>query len=499
MGHSRLFLISSLLWAWILIFSPAQASYRISVQGSSLIPEATLIDRLQGAQSLDEIRSRALRAYQNAGYPLVDVKVSNQENQISVRIRENTIKSIVIHDFPENIANLVRTHFEGLLNRPDVRQEELEISTTKSSDYSGIRTQIELDQDVDGRYVLHVHGRYIKSFGSISIENMPQYSQYGSLYLSQQYNSAVRAGDLLRGGVFLGHDFSQSSSAVQGTVYYRSPLSSAGLYFEGIAGSMHTGRLFDGTVPANHFVGRGNQVIALLGYPILRDAHNFLYALQEFEHKDGYSKNPDFQSESRVSASRTYLVFSHMNDDGESLRAGLSLSLGTASHSSTPTYPDIYDKNFWHVRYGLGFTRHTNFVANNTAYKFEIIGQHTNSKVDPLEMFFLSDKNRLRGYAIGEGIGNRGIANTHEFSFYHAVNGDTLQSVSPYLFFDVGHAHLTFQEVAYAKTLASSGIGARFLFKNRLAIDGWLGVPLRDGWSTKKNDPAVFVRFSKAW
>jgi len=469
------------------------------IVGNRLLSEETLLSEIGQERNLDAIRSRVIKAHQKAGYPFVDVEVSKRSGHVSISIRQNAIKSVIVHDFPPHIASLVRRHFDSLLNRTDVTQEDIETATTRSSDYSGIRTQIELDEDDDGQYVLHVHGRYVKSFGSISVENMPRNWNYGSAYLTQQYNSVIRAGDLLRGGFFLGHDFADKSSAVQGTIYYRMPLSVSGLYFEGIAGTMHAGRLYDGTVPANNVVGRGNQAIALFGYPLMRNAHNFIYALQEFEYKDGYSKIPTFQSDSKIYASRTFLVGSHINDDGESLKAGVSLTFGKSAYDSAPSYSNLYNKDFWHIRFGMGFSKHTDFMINNTAYKFEVIGQYTSSRVNPLEMFYLSDKNRLRGYAMGEGAGNSGIANTHEFSLYHEVNGETLKSISPYLFADVGYSHLKYLNFTYAKTLVSSGIGTRLLFANRIAFDGWLGVPLKDGWTTKKYNPAVFVRISKAW
>jgi hemolysin activation/secretion protein len=482
-----------------LIGQSARASDVVVIQGNHLVGKAQILSEIGSERNPDKVRSYVLKLHQKAGYPFVDIEVSRKRGELIVQVRESGIKSILVHDFPPNIASLVRKHFESLLNRKNVTQEELEQATTRSSDYSGIRTQIELDEDEDGRYVLHVHGKYVKSFGSVSIENMPRNWNYGSTFLTQQYNSIIRAGDLLRGGFFLGHDFADRSSAVQGTVYYRMPLSVSGLYFEGIAGTMHAGRLYDGTVPANNFIGRGNQAIALFGYPLMRDAHNFVYALQEFEYKDGTTKNSSLTSESKVFASRSYLVASHVNDDGENYKAGISLTLGTSSYASLPNYPGLYDKKFWHIRFGMGFAKHTDFLLKNTAYKFEVIGQYTSSHVNPLEMFYLSDKNRLRGYAMGEGVGRSGFANTHEFSWYKAINGETLKSITPYAFFDIGYSHLKYNGSTYAKTLVSSGVGARMIFKNRFALDAWLGVPLKDGWSTKKYNPAVFVRISKAW
>lgn len=469
------------------------------IVGNRLLSEETLLSEIGQERNLDAIRSSVIKAHQKAGYPFVNVEVSQRSGRVSISVRQNGIKSIIVHDFPPHIASLVRSHFYSLLNRTDVKQEDIETATTRSSDYSGIRTQIELDEDDDGQYVLHVHGRYAKSFGFISVENMPRNWNYGSANLTQQYNSIIRAGDLLRGGFFLGHDFADKSSAVQGTIYYRMPLSVSGLYFEGIAGTMHAGRLYDGTVPANDVVGRGNQAIALFGYPLMRNAHNFIYALQEFEYKVGYSKIPTFQSDSKIYASRTYLVASHMNDDGENFKVGVSLTLGNSSDSLLPAYLGLYDENFWHIRFGMGFAKHTDFLMKNAAYKFEFTGQYTSSKVNPLEMFYLSDKNRLRGYAMGEGAGNSGFTKTHEFSWYKAINSETLKSITPYAFFDVGYSHLKYFGNTYAKTLVSSGVGARLLFANRIAFDGWLGVPLKDGWTTKKYNPAVFVRLSKAW
>ena len=495
----RIFASTTLLLCTLLGVSSAFSAEAPVIRGNTLISKAELLSVIGQERNLEAIKSRVLKAHQKLGYPLVDVVISQEWGRLVVHVHQNIIKSIIVHDFPPHIASLVRKHFQPLINRPNLTQEDLEQATTRSSDYSGIRTQIELDEDDDGQYALHVHGRYVKSFGSISVENMPRNWNYGSTYLTQQYNSVIRAGDLLRGGFFLGHDFADNSPSVQGTIYYRMPLSVSGLYFEGIAGTMHAGRLYDGTVPANNVVGRGNQAIALFGYPLMRDAHNFVYALQEFEYKDGYSKVPDFRSDSKVLASRTYLVASHMNDDGENFKAGVSLTLGNSSYSSLPVYPGLYDKKFWHIRFGMGFAKHTDFLIKNTAYKFEVIGQYTSSKVNPLELFYLSDKNRLRGYAMGEGAGNSGFSNTHEFSWYKAMNGETLKSITPYAFFDVGYSHLRYFGTTYAKTLVSSGVGARLVFKNKIALDTWFGVPLKDGWTTKKYNPAVFVRLSKAW
>lgn len=477
----------------------AIASNKVFIQGNSLIPEDEIFSEIGRERNLQKIRSIAVKAYQKAGYPFVDVDVKKQGEQISILIRQNSIKSIIVHDFPADIAGLVKKHFEALLHRSDVKQYEIELATTRSSDYSGIRTQIELHEDSDGKYVLHVHGKHTKSFGSISIESLPRNLGYGSTFITQQYNSVFRAGDFLRGGFLLGHDFIDHASSGQGTIYYRMPMTTSGLYFEAISGTTHAGRLYDGSVSANTFTGRGKQVAALVGFPLMRDAHNFIYVLQEFEHKTGYSNIPSLQSDSRVSVSRTFLMASHTNDDGEFIRAGATLAVGKSSFTSAPSYSNLYDKDFWHLRAGMGFTTHTDFLIDNTAYKFEITGQYSPSKVVPLEMFYLSDKNRLRGYAIGEGMGNSGVANTHEFSFYHPVDSEILKSASPYVFFDMGYSNIKYEGNTSGKMIFSSGVGARLLFSDKVALDGWVGIPLKNGWDTKKYSPAGFIRLSKAW
>lgn len=490
---------SIILVNFLMMSSVAFGKEKLAISGNTLVSSNDLLAQIGAERNSAAIRSRVLNAYHEKGFLFVSVSVSVGSNVTQVRVTQKSIKTILVHGAVQKISDLLQLHFAPLLNRADVTQNELEIATVKSSDYSGISVQIELDEDHDGNFILHVHPKYTKSFGSASLENTPRNPSLWSTLVSQQYNSLFRAGDFFRVSGFLGHQFSGNSSAVQGMIHYRMPLSVSGLYLEAVGGSLYSGRLYDGSISTNESLGRGQQALILLGYPIMRDAHRFTYVMQEFEYKNGRSKVSNYEDDGSVAASRTHLIASYVDDNGNSLKAGMVLTLGRSNHSSQPSYGEVFDKTFWHSRFGVGITTNADYILNGAAYKFELIGQYTNSKINPLELFFLADKNRMRGYAISEGAGNKGFANTHELSIYHALNGEFIKSVSPFVFFDIGHAELKHQGSQHAKTMVSTGAGFNLTLANRFGFDSWIGIPLKDGWATKKHSPAFFARLSKAW
>ena len=483
----------------LMMSSVAFGREKLEIIGNTLVSSNDLLAQIGGEKNAVAIRSRVLNAYHEKGFLFVSVSVSVESNIIRVRVAQTSIKTISVHGAVQEINDLLQLHFAPLLNRVDVTQKELEIATVKSSDYSGISSQVELDEDHEGNFILNVYPRYIKSFGSASVENTPRNASLWSTLISQQYNSLFRAGDFFRVSGFLGHQFSGSSSAVQGIIHYRMPLSVSGLYLEAVAGSLRSGRLYDGSISTNESLGRGQQALILMGYPIMRDAHSFTYVMQELEYKNGRSKASGYEDDGSVAASRTHLIASYVDENGNSLKAGMSLTVGRSNHSSQPSYGEVFDKMFWHSRFGIGITTNADFILNGAAYKFELVGQYTNSKINPLELFILADKNRMRGYAISEGAGNKGFVNTHEFSVYKALNGEAIKSVSPFVFLDVGHAELKYQGSQHAKTMISAGAGFSLLLANKFGVDGWIGIPLKDGWGTKKHNPAFFARLTKAW
>lgn len=455
----------------------------------------------QGAVSIEAIARTIELIYREDGYFLaeVSVRVDAKRQTAELVVSEGYIAEIEITGVDSRLSDKIRSYVERSLNGGPIRQQEFERAIMLAGDLSGVTARAVFDASAGhGGIKLTILASAINGRGGITIDNPPRgFGKTISAIASHEFYSTFAAGDLLR--LYLGANKSLVSSGfgVYGGIYYRVPVGSFGTYAEIFAGNVLARRENSGALDTTQEIGR--SVILVLGHPIVRDVHQFLYALAEYDFAEAHSRGDQGQFHNGAHVLRGTLAYGHTASSGAAARARLTFSAGRSVGDSFSRA--VQDGGFWHMRAGVGTIQPLDFMIPALAFRFESFAQLSSGSLPLVEKFYIGDRRRLRGYGFAEVDGDSGISATFEFSRQFAIESGIIQAVSPLVFFDVGFAANNRPAAGTRAnwTLASIGAGVDVEFSDRFSLRSWVGLPLRDGALAKRYSPAVLIGFSKGW
>ena len=452
--------------------------------------------------SIEDIAQAIQLIYREDGYFLVDVQVTQTEKNVDLKIHEGRISKIEVSGASPDLAQVIHNYVQTALGQGPVTLEQFERGIMLAKDLAGVALTTEfVSSQGSGDDVLKIAVKTVKQRGSLSLDNLPRNFGKG-IYavLSEEVYSNITPGDLFRVNVLPSADFNNNWSGVFGSLTYRAPIGSNGWYAEATVGTGLTRNLYTGAdqSPQNLFQ---NTFLAnvVLGYPIHRDAHSFLYTMSEI----GYSALENSlagMNNTKAEVLRQFLVYSNNHADGSTFKAGITVTGGLADQQYFGTQV-VSDPSFYHLRLGAGYTTPLSSLSAGLGLRLEASAQVTTSSLPTTEKYFLGDRSRLRGYGYAELIGDSGIAATAEISQFYHVGAKYLDSVAPFAFVDAGwlKQNTPIPGMLNETPLASVGLGVQTRSQENFSVRAWVGLPLIAGYSTPAFSPAVWVQLTQAW
>ncbi len=459
------------------------------------------------SQSYIEVCDSVKKIYRESGYFLAEVSCKVDSKGLAATVHEGQIRKIEISGVDDELAQKISAIITEAIGSGPVTLENFERGVMLAKDLSGIYLTTEVIANADtGNDVLRIAAKFVKQRGSVSVDNLPRNFGTGAYgVLTEEVYSTLTAGDMFRLNVLPSSDFNGQWSGVFGTGTYRAPLNNDGLYGEVTAGTGLTKTFYNGTSNSpNDTFQKTNLATAIIGYPIIRNAHEFLYTLSEVNYYSLAGTNTGVTN-TDTGIFRQLLTYSTNTNDGRSTRASVTVSGGTSGIQVLQTTPaqNLNDANFYSLRAGAGHITPLDNLSNGLGLRLEASLQYTSNSLPTVEKYFLGDRTRLRGYGYAEVIGDTGYAATAEVAQYFHVGWNYLDSISPFGFFDFGAVK---QNIAVQgnfvnqANLASFGVGVQTNSVEKFSVRGWYGVPMKSiPNGTQAYSPAFWLQLTQAW
>jgi len=455
-----------------------------------------------GVATPDGVAQAIELIYREDGFLLAEVEILVQaDGSLLFFVHEGHIEQITIEGVDEGLFGAIKGYLAPLAGQRPLTQAGFERALMLASDLSGVSLTTEFDYP-DGMQGarLTVTGETRRHAGAITIDNPPrELGKAISLRVTEEIYSLLIPGDMLRlnGSVTGHHDTVGDGYSLAGTAYYRAPIGASGLYAEAFAGNVIGER--DGSGAFADTELRGFEGGVLLGFPIRRSLHDYSYLLGEYRHSSVESEGGGIGFTSGVHAASGMLLYGHDSAEGAPTRLGV-IATGGWRDGSAPPGEDDGDDQFWHLRAAFATSQPLYALHEDVSVVFDIHGQWTNARLPSVEEFYLGSRDSLRGYRNGEVSGDSGFSGSLELH-HIAETGGPITRINSYAFLDFGHVRNNApgaNEVA-EMSLASAGVGLRAYLDNGFSAHGWLGVPLADGVSTGRYEPAGLIGLTKAW
>ncbi len=487
--------------------------HQIQLSGVSAYNTGELLDHViqkiaasGSSPDLQEITEAIQEIYREDGYFLASSRYVLLASGAEIRVSEGVIHKIEVSGFDPALSDRIASIVSAACGNGPVRLHEFERGIMLAKDLSGVQLNAEFVSDAQGHDVLRIAGNSVKHRGSLTLDNLPRYFGDG-LYgvLTEEVYSVATSGDMVRLNLLPSTDFSNRWNGIYGTLTYRTPLNDKGLYGELQAGTGLTRNHYTGVnqTPINSFQ-RTKLATALLGYPIVRDVHSFIYTLTQVDYF-GLSGANTGTNDSNTTVLRQTFSYSHSNNRGQSTKLSITASGGTYRLQGTASNPadTTGDPNFSHVRLGVGFIAPVDQLSSGLGLRLEGSAQYSRNSLPSVENYFIGDRTRLRGYGYAEVIGDSGYAATAELSQHIHLGKPYLDSVSPFIFLDVGSVKQNRAipgSLLNQAHLASMGVGLQTASRERLSVRFWYGVPLTSiPNGTQAHSPAVWLQLTQAW
>lgn len=459
--------------------------------------------------SPEELRASIKQIYREDGYFLADVEFRQAGNALHVFVHEGRISKIEVSGVSKEVATAIGNYVKSAIGDGPVKLESFERGIMLAKDMAGVFLTTEFDvSDHSGNDVLKISANQVKQRGSFSIDNLPRNFGTGMwATFSQEVYSVLNAGDLVRVNVLPSSDFDNQWQGLFGSVNYRTPLNSDGLYMEVSAGNGLTRNNYYGPYnqnPSNLFQ---NTLLAnaVIGYPLSRDSHGFVYTLSEVNYYKLDVSGTGVQSidqgqDISTGTFRQSLTFSKNDGQGSVYRGSLTATAGSTGVQYFGSQA-LNSSQFFDLRAGGGVTAPLDKFSPGLGIRLEGMGQFTNNSLPNVEKYFLGDYSRLRGYGYAEVLGDTGANATVELSQYFHIGHSYLGSISPFIFVDAGWLKQNTQIPGYYNqmTLVSTGVGLQTFSKEKFSVRSWLGVPLMAGYTTPQYSPAFWLQLTQGW
>jgi hemolysin activation/secretion protein len=467
---------------------------------------ATFVEAEHGAVTPPALAAAIERLYREDGYFLAAVRpsVDPATGRPRLDIQEGVVTRLEVRGVPERLGARIASYVRPLLAGSPLRLEAVERAVMLAGDLAGVQLRTEFVADgPDGApaMVIHATARPRRFY---AIADTTPRTQAANGYLTGEFYSLLAPGDMTRVTLGASTRTDGDASGLSIAAFHRSPVGDAGTYVEVFASNTLHGRDLSGGL-ADSRQQSGTNLIALVGHPVLRNAQEHLYALAEIDAAEIDFGQAGVEKE-RSHAVRLSAVYSHADHSYGSFRALATLSFGTTDNSWNPNV----DRGFWHLRAAAGLLLPVGPPEGGYALRLQAHAQLSADTLPETERFYLGDRDRLRGYAVGTLTGDSGVVATLDASRFISLGEGWVRAVVPGLFLDVGtvrrnrdfHVMPVRQATApvgdSARNLASAGVAGRAYLANDLILSGWLGMPLvEDG--RQRLGPAAYLRLTTFW
>ncbi len=445
--------------------------------------------------------------YREDGYFLAEVEVVRPQAGSSdiFRVREGHISSISIEGVDVRIYRQILKYVQHLSDARPIKLKDFERAIMLARDLAGVHLSTEIDfPDGQSGARLRILATSQRQSGSVQVDNPPrEFGETVAGFVSQQFYSTLVGGDLLRFEVAatafdtLG-SFADDGHSFYGAVTYRAPVGRHGAYVEGYFGNALGRRNASGSlVRTDH---NGTNGLLAVGFPFLRNAHEYGYSLLELRYADSNSEGGRRKYRSAVDTAALALLYGTTHSRGGATEIGLNLAVGMRA-GSAPAAIDDGDDTFWHFRAGLGHIEPLSFLHDNLLLRTELWGQFTSSRLPAVEEFYLGDRQSMRGYRFDEAEGDFGVTGKIELGLAVDVGADWVNHLEPFVFLDIGTAGNIDRgsDESGQVSLASAGLGWTSTMASSYFVNGWVGMPLVDGSVTERNSPAFYLSVGRTW
>jgi hemolysin activation/secretion protein len=321
-----------------------------------------------------------------------------------------------------------------------------------------------------------------------SITGVLGVDDYGNEYTGRiretgdlRWNNPLGIGDLLTADVALsdrwGLGGTRGRGALNGVLDYSLPIGYDGWRI----GANYTHLLYRLGAPFNvtDAYGGGNEFNAYVAYPVLLSPYKHLWVRASY----GVKWLSDSVLQQTFHTRDTTVVLSANGDaidtwwGGGQTLYGASLTRGLIAYGSGPRPVDTANAAGHYTKLDVTVSRDQTVAylahdAQRVSVYGALQGQWSNRNLDSVEKFTLGGPAGLRGYPVGEAVGDEGAIATLELrdSFaLAALGGDniTLSLFRDNGWLKVNHTPWTGYQGARQRHLGSTGIGADLLHRNR--------------------------------
>jgi hemolysin activation/secretion protein len=461
---------------------------------TELLQFATALHRNGSGKALtaQSVAQAMALMYREDGYPLAEVTWRSEPATGSVVwvVHEGHIEQVSLSGLDEATTARTLRYLTPLTRLRPLRQADLERALALADDLAGtsLSSRVVPASGGDGS-VLQVTGEPVLRHGGLVLDVVPMRPGHAQrLHWHEQRYGLLQAGDLVRVYATATRD-PNSASSLLGGLHYRAPVGDAGGYIEMLAGNARAERGLTNTLDRSEL--RGRNASLAWGHPFHRDLHSYGYGIAALEHADSVSRLGDSRPRSQATALRLYLVQGRTTQDERLFQYALTLSAGSRPRAST----DDGDRDFHHLRAGLGWAGPWRSGDSVLTYRLEAAAQWTGRQLPRVEKFVLGHFPYLRGYAPAEVDGDKGAGFTLELVRQGDVRNG-LAAVKPFGFVSGGRVSSAGPATARSWSLASVGVGLRTTLGERVGFEAWGAVPLRDGPQSRRGDMAVFLSLS---
>lgn len=439
--------------------------------------------------------------YRQDGYSLASahfVRMKDRNTAI-IQVDEGEIGSIKIEGLSSKNEARARSYLSHLIGRKPFLNSDLERAMALINDMAGVTATSHIRFADPKKHVaeIFISAKENLQQGAATIDNVPRELGHQTRFsVIQHVNSTFLGGDQFKINATLvsGHDITPK---LVGGADYRFPMNSYGTY-----GQTHINMT---RIPGSSDYN-GLVTAAVIGHPIIRNLHEYMYVIGHFEHVTE-SVNVTGYNNNQINLGRLTGIYNFSSNFGSATKFRLTFTGGeTANYynSHNPAY--ILPGNFKHLRGAVGHIHQIDWLAQDAQFRFEAYGQISDKRLPDSESFYLGGEQYLRGYSYATVRADSGYAGTAEIGKTFFFTNPWIRNVTPYAFFDHGYV-ANKRDVSTGSTqtrpgqrsLNSTGIGARAQLAQNFSLSAFLGVPLNRDASSGKLGPAAYVSLSKGW
>ena len=438
--------------------------------------------------------------YREDGYFLAEARVASDGRTII--LDEGQIGSLSIEGVDQHTAALIRGYFEPVIGKLGVTLAEFERAVMLTEDIQSIAASAEIDypNGQDTAHVRVVAEQQDRSSGYVTLDNPArEFGDAATLTFSQEFVSLLTPGDLFRFELSGTAAFDGDENDLFASVAYRAPVGTLGTYGELYLGNVVGDRDATGSLRQTDL--EGNTAILAIGHPFVRNVDTYGYGLFEVRRSSSDNEVDDVSADfdSTVNVFAGSWIYGRALQNGGAFEYATNIAIGTRTSDADDF--DDGDKDFWHLRAGVGYQQPVSWFGEHSAFTVQLWGQYTDDRLPSIEEFYLGGIDQQRGFAFAEVQADKGVSSSFEAGRDFFPAAQNVRRFRPFGFVDVGYVENNDPSDFEVDDdfFSSVGLGVDLEFEQRLFARAYVAVPTSSGPDTDSGDSAVYFAISKSW